>query len=278
MVLQPFVGRCKRSLNDLADVAPFALKRRAIISAADLELELGQSSGSATDRALDELATTFAKLTLTQAMDMLAAAKDLAAENLAAENLATENLAAEILDRENLAVEMAGEKLATEKLAPKDVESSGQSSAGTLMDVMQLEKESATTSKEEVVVKRSAKNFAQEREKLIASPIVVKTLPSVPATKMEKLCAALSLPSKPATEMEKFNAAERKLIATGKAARLAGVKSNVHHYNNRDEYRCFTPNGEGLNRIMMTFKYCASDIQTWSEACEKAADWLQRQL
>ena len=65
-------------MNGLADVAPFALKRRAIISAADLELELGQSSGSATDRALDELATTFAKLTLTQAMDMLAAAKDLA--------------------------------------------------------------------------------------------------------------------------------------------------------------------------------------------------------
>ena len=107
---------------------------------------------------------------------MLAAANDLAAENLAAENLATENKAAEILARENLAVEnLAGEKLATEKLAPKDVESSGQSSAGTLMDVMQLEKESATTSKEEVVVKRSAKKIAQGFGKLIASPTVVKT-------------------------------------------------------------------------------------------------------
>ena len=252
MFLQPFVGRCRRSLNALADVAPFALKRRAIFSAADLELELGQSSGSATDRALDELATTFAKLTLTQAMDMLAAAKDLAAENLAAENLATENLAAEILARENLAVEnLAGEKLATEKLAPKDVESSGQSSAGTLMDVMQLEKESATTSKEEEVVKRIAQKIEQR--------------------------LARQLPSETAKKIQKFVAAEGTLRAARKTARLAGVKSRVTLDTMRDQYRCFTPNGDHGVRTEITFKYCASDMQTWSEACEKAADWLQQQ-
>ena len=78
--------------------------------------------------------------------------------------------------------------------------------------------------------------------------------------------------------MKKFNAAEKKLIAASKAVRLAGVKSNVRHRNSNDEYRCLTPNGEGLNRVMMTFKYCASDIRTRIEACEKAADWLQRQL
>ena len=250
-------------MNALVDVAPAALKRRAI-SAADLELELGQSSGSATDRELlDELAAT--KLTLKQATDELTAAKnDMAADILASESL-------------------VGERLPKETLALTDVADAGQSSAGTLMDaIVQRDKDRAEKNKEVAAEKRAEKKRLQEAEKAATaaklrvprkrtvSPAVTpkKTLPSEPAPKLT--------PTKKPPVMTKLTpAADKKLSAAKKAAQLAGVESKVDHEGSREQYLCRKPKGGGAS---VGIKYRANNMQSRSEACEKAADWLQRQL
>ena len=245
-------------MNALVDVAPAALKRRAI-SAEHLELELGQSS----DRALlDELAAT--KLTLKQATDELAAAKnDMAPDILASESL-------------------VGERLPVDTLALTDG-ADGHSSADTLMDALvQRDKERADKAKEAAAEKRAEKKRLQEAEKAATaeqlrahrtrtvSPAVTpkKRLPSEPAPKLT--------PTKEPPVMTKLlSAAEKKLCAAKRAARLAGLESKVDHEGSREQYLCRKPKGGGAS---VGIKYRANNMQSRSEACEKAADWLQRQL
>ena len=110
----------------------------------------------------------------------------------------------------------------------------------------------------------------RDRKRRTAAPAVTpkKTLPSEPTPKLT--------PTKKTPVMTKVTpAAEKKLCAAKRAVRLAGVESKVDHEGSREQYLCRKPKGGGPS---VSIKYCADIPQSRSEACEKAAQWLLKQL